>query len=111
MAAPVLIDIDQIKSVLPGIDAVSAIEEGFVAYSQGKVDVPPVGEMIFDDPPGDVHIKYGAIIGDDYYTIKLASLARLYATIPAAKNLLSTFPIVCSRKTLKTFWFSQPNSL
>ena len=73
MASPVFIDIDQIKSVLPGIDSVAAIEEGFIAYSQGKVDVPPVGEMIFHDPPGDVHIKYGAITGDDYYTIKLAS--------------------------------------
>ena len=29
--------------------------------------------MHFDDPPGNVHIKYGAINKDDYYVIKLAS--------------------------------------
>jgi ornithine cyclodeaminase len=29
--------------------------------------------MIFDNPPGDVHIKYGYIKGDDYYVIKIAS--------------------------------------
>ena len=35
--------------------------------------MPPVGELIFEDPPGDVHIKYGYIKGDEYYVIKLAS--------------------------------------
>ena len=63
----------QIKKVLPHLDPVAAIEQGFVAYSQGKVVVPPVGEMIFKDPPGDVHIKYGFIKNDDYYVIKIAS--------------------------------------
>jgi ornithine cyclodeaminase len=29
------------------------------------VVVPPVGELLFDDPPGDVHIKYGFIRGGD----------------------------------------------
>ncbi|RTZ74958.1 MAG: ornithine cyclodeaminase family protein, partial [Candidatus Neomarinimicrobiota bacterium] len=33
----------------------------------------PVGELIFDDPPGDVHIKYGYIKNDDIYVIKIAS--------------------------------------
>jgi ornithine cyclodeaminase len=32
-----------------------------------------VGELIFDQPPGDVHIKYGYIIGEKYYVIKIAS--------------------------------------
>ncbi|KPK77516.1 MAG: ornithine cyclodeaminase [Phycisphaerae bacterium SM23_30] len=65
--------LDQIKQVLPQIDPIEAIEQGFVAYSQGRVVVPPVGEMIFDHPPGDVHIKYGFIKNDDYYVIKIAS--------------------------------------
>lgn len=70
---PTIVNLDRIKEVVKDIDTVKAIEEGFVVYSQGKVMVPPVGEMIFEDPPGDVHIKYGAIIGDDYYVIKIAS--------------------------------------
>ncbi len=68
-----IITLDQIKQVLPQLDPVAAIEQGFVAYSQGKVVVPPVGEMLFHDPPGDVHIKYGYIKNDDYYVIKIAS--------------------------------------
>ena len=49
------------------------IEDGFVLYAQKKVQVPPVGHLSFRNPPGDVHIKYGYIDGDDYYVIKIAS--------------------------------------
>ena len=51
----------------------SAIEQGFADYSRGKVVVPPVGEMTFENPPGETHIKYGYIRGDDHYVIKIAS--------------------------------------
>lgn len=70
---PLIVELDRIKEAVNGIDVIQDIEDGFVAYSQGKVQVPPVGEMHFEDPPGNVHIKYGAINGDDYYVIKLAS--------------------------------------
>ena len=66
-------DLNQINKALETIDPIQSIEEGFVAYSEGKVVVPPVGEMIFENPPGDVHIKYGYIRDDDYYVIKIAS--------------------------------------
>ncbi len=68
-----VLDYDRIVSILPELDLVPLIEEGFAAYSSGRAVVPPVGEMIFEDPPGDVHIKYGYLIGNDYYVIKIAS--------------------------------------
>ena len=68
-----IINIDQIKQALPRIDLLQIIEEGFARYSKGEVVVPPVGELIFDDPPGETHIKYGYIKNDDYYVIKIAS--------------------------------------
>lgn len=49
------------------------IEKAFTAYSENIAVVPPVGTLRFDDPRGDVHIKYGFIKGDDYYVIKIAS--------------------------------------
>ncbi|MHA1975464.1 MAG: ornithine cyclodeaminase family protein [Candidatus Hodarchaeales archaeon] len=63
-----------IKDILKDIDPIQLIEDGFLAYSQGKVVVPPVGEMIFEDPnfPGDCHIKYGFIKQDNYYVVKIA---------------------------------------
>lgn len=68
-----IINLDQIKKALKNIDVIKVVEEGFIAYSQGKVVVPPVGEMIFEDPPGETHIKYGFIKNDDYFVIKIAS--------------------------------------
>lgn len=55
------------------MDIIPAIEKGFIAYSKGETITPPVGELLFSDPPGDVHIKYGYIRGDDYYLVKIAS--------------------------------------
>ncbi|MBC8346237.1 MAG: ornithine cyclodeaminase family protein [Candidatus Marinimicrobia bacterium] len=68
-----IINLDEIKSVLPKVDLMKEIEAGFIAYSNGEVVVPPVGELQFDSPPGDVHIKYGYIKNDDVYVIKIAS--------------------------------------
>jgi ornithine cyclodeaminase len=65
--------LDQIKSVINKINLISLIETGFVEYSKGNVVIPPVGEMIFENPPGDVHIKYGYIKNDDFFVIKIAS--------------------------------------
>lgn len=70
---PAVISLPEILEAVRGIDPLPLIEEGFAAYSQGRVVVPPVGEMIFNRPPGEVHIKYGYIKGDDHYVIKIAS--------------------------------------
>ena len=68
-----IFNLDQIKSVLPQVDLMKEIENGFAAYSKGKVVVPPVGELRMDSPPGDIHIKYGYIQNNDIYVIKIAS--------------------------------------
>ncbi len=68
-----IVNLDEIKAILENINPIEIIEEGFMAYSQGKVEVPPVGEMIFDKPPGECHIKYGFIKEDDYFVIKIAT--------------------------------------
>jgi ornithine cyclodeaminase len=70
---PVVVSLAEIKKALVGVDPIPLIEEGFATYSRGEVVVPPVGELVFDEPPGDVHIKYGYIKRDDFYVIKIAS--------------------------------------
>ena len=70
---PAVVTLAEIKKALTAIDPLPLIEEGFVAYSHGRAVVPPVGELVFDDPPGDVHIKYGYIKGGGVYVIKIAS--------------------------------------
>ncbi len=68
-----VVKLEEIKQILQNIDPIELIEEGFIAYSKGKVVVPPVGEMIFDEPLGECHIKYGFIKNDDYFVIKVAT--------------------------------------
>jgi len=62
-----------IREAVDPAAVVDAIAEGFRLYTAGEVDVPPVGLLHFEDPPGDVHIKYGAIVGDDFFVVKIAS--------------------------------------
>ncbi|TDJ15809.1 MAG: ornithine cyclodeaminase family protein [Gammaproteobacteria bacterium] len=66
-----LVTLDEIKAVLPSIDLLTAIEAGFVAYSEDRCIVPPVGELLMDG--GEVHIKYGSLTDDPFYVIKIAS--------------------------------------
>jgi ornithine cyclodeaminase len=71
-----IMTIGQIKKALSGINdstLMQAMEDGFVAYSNKQVVVPPVGLLEFETPPADVHIKYGYIKNDDYYVIKIVS--------------------------------------
>ncbi len=68
-----IIQLADILSVLKNIDVISAMEQGFVQYSNGQAVVPPVGELLFDNPKGEAHIKYGYIQQTDYYCIKIAS--------------------------------------
>ncbi|MFT5998559.1 MAG: ornithine cyclodeaminase [Neolewinella sp.] len=51
----------------------ACMERSFTSYSSGEATVPPVGTLTFEQPPGDVHIKYGYLKGSPYYVIKIAS--------------------------------------
>ncbi len=86
-------DLEQINSVLDDIDLTTLIEEGFVAYSQGRVVVPPVGELVMHDPPGEAHIKYGYITGDEYFVIKVATgfYENVKLGIPTGTGLMLVF--------------------
>ncbi len=64
---------DVIEKVVANLPLLGTIEDGFAAHAQGRVVVPPVGELNFQDPPGDTHIKYGYIKDDDVFVIKIAS--------------------------------------
>ncbi len=88
-----IITLDQIMAVLSGIDLMQEIESGFAAYSDGRAVVPPVGELILQEPPGEVHIKYGYITGDEYYVVKIASgfCENSKLGLPAGNGLMLLF--------------------
>lgn len=63
----------QIEQTLSIPSVLEAIEQGFIAYSQGEAVIPPVASLHFDSPPGDCHIKYGYRKNGKYYVVKIAS--------------------------------------
>ena len=85
--------LEQIKQAAATLDFSAAIEAGFIAYSNGEVVVPPVGELTFVDPPGDTHIKYGYIKGDDTFVIKIASgfYQNAQLNLPTGSGLMLVF--------------------
>jgi ornithine cyclodeaminase len=68
-----IVTAEEIAAVLPKVDVAAEIARGFVAYSEGRVTVPPVGELLFPQNNGELHIKYGTIDGDDIAVIKVAT--------------------------------------
>jgi len=90
-----ILDLATIRQALQGLDLLPLIESGFEAYSAGRANVPPIGELLMDE--GEVHIKYGCISGDPYYVIKVASSfhANPARGLPAGDGLM----LLCSQST------------
>jgi len=88
-----ILQLDEIKRLVDVPQLIAELERGFVLYSDGKVNVPPVGFLHFDDPPGDVHIKYGYVLNDDYYVLKMASgfYDNPALDLPASDGLILVF--------------------
>ena len=63
----------QIAEVIKPKEVIAAMERAFVAYSNGEAVIPPVGQLDFQDPPGDCHIKYGYLKQGSTFTIKIAT--------------------------------------
>lgn len=69
---PHIVHLDAIKRAVDVPRLIDELAEGFVAYSSGRAVVPPVAHLGFDEPRGDVHIKYGYLQDDDVFVIKVA---------------------------------------
>lgn len=63
---PTIIELASIQRYLETIDLIPLIEHGFIAYSSGQAVIPPVGELLFDNPPGETHIGR---VDDDQLTV------------------------------------------
>ena len=70
---PITLNWDQIEPLIAKMDISDAMKKAFIEYSNGNAVIPPVGELIMHQPPGEVHIKYGYIKGGNHYVIKIAS--------------------------------------
>lgn len=78
---------------IPPGETIAAMKRAFVAYSQGRCRVPPVGHLAFADPPGDVHVKSGYVEGDAIFVVKIASGFYRNPTLglPASGGMIAVF--------------------
>jgi len=70
---PITLNWDEIQPLIAKMDINDEMRNAFIEYSNGNAVIPPVGELIMQKPPGEVHIKYGYIKGGSHYVIKIAS--------------------------------------
>lgn len=86
-----IVERPRIEQALAELDLLPLMETAFIDYSAGRAIVPPVGELLLDQ--GEVHIKYGAIAGDAYYVIKIASgfYGNPAVGLPSSNGLMLVF--------------------
>lgn len=63
----------QIEALMDHDQAARLIEDAYRATSLGKVNLPPVGHIVFSEHDGDCHIKYGHVEGDPVFVVKVAT--------------------------------------
>lgn len=89
----IVLDAAGISRRLEGLDLIEPMERAFAAYSSGLATTPPPGEMIFDHPPGEVHVKAGWYPGSPWYVVKVASgfYDNVASGLPSSDGLMMLF--------------------
>jgi ornithine cyclodeaminase len=70
---PLVVSAEECERAVRIPELIEEIAQGFIAYTAGRVVVPPVGYLGFTEPAGDVHLKYGYVKGGDVFVIKVAA--------------------------------------
>lgn len=73
MTSIIFLNPDEIEQRVGNLDVVGLMEQAFAAFSKGEAVMPMPGELLIEDPPGEVHLKYGYFKSGDTYVIKIAS--------------------------------------
>lgn len=64
--------LSELRTALLRKDMLQAVEQALISHSEGRVVAPPPGVLLFEDPPGDCHIKSGYVRGGSVFVVKLA---------------------------------------
>lgn len=72
-AALEIIGIDRLQPLLDRKKVIAAVKEALILQAEGKVQSPLPGQLLFKEPHGDCHIKYGHVAGSPTFTIKVAA--------------------------------------
>ena len=68
-----IIGIDDLQPLLDKRLVIDAVREALIWQADDKVRSPMPGQLLFDKPHGDCHIKYGHVEGMPTFVIKVAT--------------------------------------
>jgi ornithine cyclodeaminase len=74
MKAPLeILGIDQLRPHLNKSRIIEVVRDALIAHADGLVQSPPPGQLMFSEPTGDCHIKFGHLYGASTFAIKVAT--------------------------------------
>jgi ornithine cyclodeaminase len=74
MRAPLeILGIDQLRPHLNKSRIIEVVRDALIAHADGLVQSPPPGQLMFSEPHGDCHIKFGHLYGASTFAIKVAT--------------------------------------
>lgn len=88
-----IIGLSGLRAVYDADAILQAVEQALIDHAAGRVQTPPPGQLLFDDPPGDCHIKAGYVTGTDAFAVKVATgfYANPSRGLPVNQGLILTF--------------------
>ncbi len=92
-----LVTLDQLRQTFNHAAVREAVRQAFIGHAAGAYVVAPPGQLLFDQPPGDCHIKYGYAKAGPVFVIKVAS--GFYENPARNLPVNSGVVLVCSRTT------------
>ena len=92
-----LVSLDQLRQHFDHDAVMAAVSAAFIGHARGEYVVAPPGQLLFDAPPGDCHIKYGYAKSGPVFVIKVAS--GFYDNPALNLPVNSGVVLVCSRTT------------
>ncbi len=68
-----VVGLDALRQHLDRRRVIDAVRDALILQAQGRVQSPMPGQLTFQAPPGDCHIKYGHAHGAPTFTVKVAT--------------------------------------
>ena len=65
-------ELSALRATLSRQDMLHAVEQALISHADGRIVAPPPGVLLFENPPGDCHIKSGYAKDGSVFVVKLA---------------------------------------
>lgn len=67
------VDLEALRSHVDRLAIRRVVREAIIAHARGETICPTSGELLFDDPPGDCHIRFGRMVGGSNFIVKVVT--------------------------------------